>query len=133
MREEGWKHLKQFYRESFGISEDVVDLLACNDVLLLCASGSSTDSISKALDIDLSDIKDILLTVFDFQGWKIDLDFNPYSVFCYLHNMDRYSYKDFSNEVTPISSLKDENSIATMFRICVVYEGISLKLDKEWI
>jgi hypothetical protein len=137
MNKEKWDEIKQFYMDNFGISPDLVDLLADNDIITLCASGSSNDSISVSLDIDRSAIDTIILNVFDFTGWKYDLDVNPLNIYndlAFIKNKGGYPlYKDFRDVVSKKDSTIKDIDIKTMFRLCKLYNSISTRLDREWV
>jgi hypothetical protein len=107
MNEERWKVIRQFYMDTFGISPDLVDLLADKDILTMCVSGASNRSISTALDIEEEDVKKVIQAIFDFNGWEKDLSINPLIL----------------NDVLDKGILE---MIAT-------YNKISERIDKEWI
>ena len=138
MKEEKWNEIKQFYLDSFGISPDLVDLLADNDILVMCASGSSNKSISAHLDIDIRSIKEIIQSVYSFPGWEEDIEFNPLQIFNELLDSGDYLFGDFKSSVTdqidnfglePIRT----GGLRIMFRVCKLYESISERLEKEWV
>ena len=141
MNELRWNAVRQFYMESFGISPELVDLMASNEILLMCVSGSSNSSISRILNIDEESINEIISTIFDFDGWKEDLDFSPFHI-----------YEQDSNRIAFIGSIVDLfvgtakinisdpheddiniDKIELMYKICSIYKSIEDKLEKEWI
>ena len=76
-----WESIKEFYKEHFGMSGWVVEMLANMDILLLCASGSSNETISNLLDIPVDEILLVIKEVFNFPGWERDLPINPYKLY----------------------------------------------------
>jgi len=128
-----WEIIKEFYKETFGISGSLVDYMSIKDILLMCASGSSNESISKYLEINREYIPAILSSVFGFKGWSRDLELNPYSVYNYLLSRKEASVGKFAEEVMSLDesiSLKDAKF---MFGICRKYRGIEDRLEKKWI
>lgn len=135
MNEKRWNVVRQFYMDSFGIAPELVDLMACNDVLLMCVSGSSNYSISRLLNIDDVAILEILSTVLNFNGWKEDLPFNPYACYVSLPSVVGNSlYSSFRNEVIIVFGPHIiEGDIDIMYRVCKIYSEIEAKLDRDWI
>jgi hypothetical protein len=130
MNEERWNTVRQFYMESFGIAPELVDLMASNEILLMSVSGSSNQSISRILNIDIDSIKEIISTIFDFDGWSTDLEFSP----LHVYESDN-SYIAFVGAVVELFG-QDKitiEEINTMHRNCEIYESIANKLDKEWV
>lgn len=134
MNDDKWNIVRQFYMESFGISPDVVDLMASNDILLMCVSGSSTSSISRILDIDEHAVSEIIDTVFSFSGWDSDIEFNPYKIYKedkeYISFVGSIVDLNIEFKINPALEIKDIN---TMYANCEIYSTIEDKLDKEWI
>ena len=122
---------------SFGISPELVDLLADNDILIMCVSGSSNATISKNLDIDIESINEIILNILDFTGWKYDMDINPLSIYndlAFLENKGGYPlFKEFDIIISKKNPDIGEKDRKTMFRLCKLYDSISSRLDKEWV
>ena len=137
MKEEKWNEIKQFYMNSFGISPELVDLLADNDILVMCVSGSSNATISRNLDIEIESINTIILTILDFTGWKYDMGINPLSIYndlAFVKNKGGYPlFKEFDAVITKKDPSIGEKDRKTMFRVCKLYDSISSRLDKEWV
>jgi hypothetical protein len=134
MNEKRWNAVRQFYVESFGINPDVVDLMASNEILLMCVSGASNRSISLTLNMDESDVQEIISTILDFSGWTVDLDVNPLKIYSSLGYKGGYRrFTAFYDEMTKLYfTVIDDKKIQTMFRTCRVYEQIAQRLDAEW-
>jgi hypothetical protein len=135
MNEKRWNAVRQFYMESFGVAPELVDLMACNDVLVMCVSGSSNDSISRVLNMDDTSILEILTTVLDFRGWREDLPFNPYAYYRSLPSIRGNSlYSSFREEVIIMFGPHIiEGDICEMYRICKTYCAIEERLERDWI
>ena len=123
--------------DSFGISPELVDLLADNDILVMCVSGSSNATISRNLDIEIESINTIILTILDFTGWKYDMGINPLSIYndlAFVNNKGGYPlFKEFDAVITKKDPSIGEKDRKTMFRVCKLYDSISSRLDKEWV
>ena len=136
MKKDGWEVIKRFYMDSFGIPGDLVDLLADSDILTMCASGSSNDSISKMFDIDELDVKAVISAIFKFDGWTYDLEINPLRIYEGLETdtfLGGYLlFNKFKTWIPPYTSYSSDE-IKTMFRICKLYKSIDLRIEKEWI
>ena len=110
MNEEKWIVIKQFYLDNFNIPGDLVDLLADSNILTMCVSGSSNESISKLLDIDIESVKQIIKSVFEFDGWEKDLDINPLS-----------------------TNTRPEDLDDNILRMLGIYDKIMERLDRWWV
>ena len=104
MDKDKWNEIKQFYVDSFGISPELVDLLADNDIITMCVSGSSNATISKNLDIEVESVNTVILTILDFTGWKYDMSINPLSIYndlALIKNKGGYPlFKEFDDVLT---------------------------------
>lgn len=122
-----WEYIKDFYQNEFGIEDWVVELYANLDVLLLCASGASNESISKFTEIPLEEVKEIIRKTFMFDGWTVDLGINPYKLYCDV-NGDPTSFKGY------ITTFFLDNKIKEfIFTICKTMKEIEEKIKDEWI
>ena len=136
MSNPNWNDIRQFYLDNFGIAVDLVDLLADSDILTMCASGSSNESIAISTDIGINDVKKVLLSIYNFSGWSVDLDINPLGIYEELYSTTFKSghnlYKLFSDECL---KLKPRTSIdtKTMFRICQICKKIEERIEIEWV
>ena len=141
MNELRWNAVRQFYMESFGISPDLVDLMASNEILLMCVSGSSNCSISRILNIDEESINEIISTIFDFDGWEEDLEFSPYHIYeqdesniAFIGSIvDLFIGTGRVNLSKPNKGSITIEEIDLMYRICTIYRSIEDKLEKEWV
>jgi len=128
-----WEKVRTFYSDNFGLSENLVDLMASSDILLMCVSGSSNDSISRLLNVDEESVTEVVKQVLEFDGWAIDLPLNPYSIFTVLANDGKVLFRPFRDEIVLVfGTLLSEDSIKTMFRICRIYDKIERKLERDW-
>jgi hypothetical protein len=127
-----WESIKTFYMENFGIDPILVELAAIQDVLLLSVSGSSNDSISRFLDLDLDVIVDILDTALSFQGWKEDLEVNPYKILSELIELEEDSLEQFTHEVYATALGYTIELISQMYVVCKRFHDIEHRLDTEW-
>jgi hypothetical protein len=133
MNEKRWDAVRQFYMESFGISPELVDLMASNEILLMCVSGASNSSISRILNIDKDAVEEILLTIFSFNGWEDDIEFSPYGIYqadpSYISFVG--SIADLNMEFNVEPNL-DIDEINTMYFNCKTYSEIEDKMEVGW-
>ncbi len=133
-----WECIKEFYQKEFGIEGWVVELYANMDILSLCASGASNETIEKFLEIPLEEIKKVLLETFEFEGWQKDLPMNPYRIFCLykgtISSIQHFS--DFVGEIgTELAKYNDFKlcNLDKIFYICETMYDIERKIQDEWI
>lgn len=136
MKETLWDYIRKFYLDKFGITSDLVDLMSSLDVIIMCAAGASNGSISKKLEIDCSEIQDILISTTEFSGWDHDLEVNPLFILSNISNLtyskDYNLFKIFKHNVLAHHAYSDDD-IGTMFRVCTMYESIMTRLEREWV
>lgn len=125
--------LKQLYKEKFDIDEALVDLMADRDILHLTASGSSSISISRFLNIDLDEVKKVNKDFYGFNGWDIDLDLNPFSIFSTLAKIKVYDYITFQQEILLLSPYFKEGEVEKLYEVCIKFYTIEKLLEEEWI
>lgn len=133
MNEKKWNAVRQFYMDSFGISPELVDLMASNEVLLMCVSGSSNESISVILNIDMGDVREILDTILNFSGWETDLEYSPFKIY-----EEDNEYISFVGSIVEINFASkgnpelDIDEINTMYFNCKTYASIEERLSVGW-
>ncbi len=123
-----WVHVKDFYKQCFGIDGWVVELYAVLDILNLCASGASNESIVKFSDLDLEDVVEILMTTFHFPGWKEDLPVNPYKLFLDTNG----DFDEFNKAMVGITAFEFD-PIINLYQICKTMKEIEERIADEWI
>lgn len=138
----GWEIVKEFYQKEFGIDGWVIEMYANFDILILCASGASNETIEKFLEIPIEEVVKVIEITFDFRGWDKDLPINPYKMFC---NYDGKitsveHFLDFDKELDiELSrySLSVHNEWHTksqkLFYLCETMYDIERKIQDEWI
>ena len=107
-----WDNVKGFYKEKFDIEPEIVELFCDFSVLLLCASGSGNLSIANILDMDLDEVKLIIHSYLEFDGWEKDLEYNPLKL-----------YKD------NILFIYDKD----VFQVCAKFLKLEKLLNDNWI
>lgn len=105
-----WDNVKKFYKERFGIDAELVDIMSNRDVLLMFVSGYSTSTISTSLNIEESEINDVIYRYLGTVGWDKDLSISPIRM-----------YRDGKN-------LPDD-----MKEACRIYEMLEEALNEKWI
>jgi hypothetical protein len=120
-----YETIRKIYVDKLGIPENVVDLIAVQDVLKFCAIGISNEEISSLLQIDEDAVEDILKAYYSFNGWIEDLDLNVYSV--YLRNT---SFQGYSEDVKLVSGTISDKAIKDSYEICYKYNEIRKEIER---
>lgn len=127
-----WDTVKEFYKESFGIDGWVVEMYANLDILTLCASGASNESISNFLEIPKDEVKKVLKETFEFDGWEEDLPLNPYKL--YTDGIKEYPNHVESRLISEFrKTFQTERYIYVAYWICRTLDDIERKIQDEWI
>lgn len=135
---ESWEAIKDFYKREFGIDEWVVEMYANLDILALCVSGASNDTIVNFLELPLEEVIKAIDSAFDFDGWPRDLPFNPFFIFQSYNGVESsvQHFVDFSSSVSnelskyeELSNIKPEK----LFYMCELYSDIEERIKNEWI
>lgn len=134
-----WEVIKDFYQREFGIDGWLVEMYANLDILSLCVSGASDDSIVTFLELPASDVVKVLNDTFEFDGWRRDLPLNPYKVFIHFDGI-RGSIEHFKSFVTEVSTelikypdLEDAVRAERLFYMCEIYRDIEERIQNEWV
>lgn len=123
LADSSWKRVQDFYKNAFDLGNYIVDLMADYNIVLLCVSGSSNDSISKALDLDIDDIRNTIKNRLSFDGWETNLKFSPY--YTYI-NM---SFDDF---IEVCKQFFDINFAHKVYYMCEKCKLMGDQLDESW-
>jgi hypothetical protein len=132
-----WNKIKEFYKENFGIDNWVVEIFANQDILVLCASGTSNKTISNFIEVSEKEIKEVIKQTFLFDGWEQDLPINPYGYYCSLIDENgEVIRKKFMEDLD--SKFQHELSLpkidtALVYRICQTMWELENKINDEWI
>jgi hypothetical protein len=121
-----WEIFRKYYSELFGVSLELVDILAVYDVLRMCACGYANYRISKKTKLDIFYIEETLLTYYDFYGWNFDLDFSPIA----LYNRSNDNINRFEEEIRMTSNRVDEGFIKRMFEISQRFTKIKGEVEE---
>lgn len=132
-----WETVKEFYKEKFGIDGWVVEMYANMDILSLCVSGASNDSIIEFLELPANEVLKVLQDTFEFEGWKTDLPFNPYKLFTdyvgIISSVEHFACftGDLAIELSKygLHEIKPDK----IFYMCETMYDIERKINDEWI
>jgi len=134
-----WNYVKEFYKQTFGIQDWVIELYANLDILQLCASGASNESIVKFSDLDLEDVVEILMNTFNFPGWGEDLPINPYKLYlelCVTVPNESSRAKVFEDLIC-LTFLTKESlrslDCTKVLQLCKTMKEIEERIEHEWI
>lgn len=125
--ENNWTDFRRKYSDMFKIPEDVVDLMAIEDILLFCVSGRSNSTISIFLSMDIPYIEKAISSVFVFNGFEKDLDFNCFSVY----NTCNKDYETYAKMVAEKYIIPTE-LIAFTFGMCHKFDEIERRINSYY-
>ena len=124
--------LRILYKEQYNIDEVMVELMSDRDILHLTASGTSNKSISTFLNIDADEIARVNKIFYGFDGWIVDLDINPMTVYSNMTKLGYFDYETFRNELDLLSPYYEEDQIKLIFEVCSKFKTIEKLLEEEW-
>jgi hypothetical protein len=107
MTNKHWNHIVQFYKETFNVNEETLDLVADFDVLDYCAKGIGNKDIATILSMPEDEVISIIVSYYGFLGFPTTLDYNVYSL-----------YKE-NRLFDPIEK-----------KMCLIYEGLRERMDE---
>ena len=125
-----WQSIKDFYKEHFGIQGWVVELFANMDILLLCASGVSNENIEKFLELPMTEVTEVIMNTFGFEGWTVNLPVNPYKIF--LDVGESKFKEELLLSLAPYADARDTD-LDNLLRVCKTMTDIEGKINDEWI
>jgi hypothetical protein len=128
-----FEEIKEFYLERFNIPGELVDILSVSDILLMSVSGACNESIADTLEVDVDFVKEVLTTMYDFEGWNTDLTVNPYRIYSGLRVGVDLNLEEFSRIVGERDETLDENNLRRLFSMCDIYNKLENRIDSEWI
>ena len=114
-----WEKVKELIHNKTGISFEVLDLLAVNEILLQCVQGLSIAHIAYYVDQDEDYVSNVLEEFLGFSGWSLDLDFSP--IVCYNRTN---SLVEFLKEVDSFSPLTTKFVAKLSYEICRKYKKL---------
>lgn len=121
-----WEKVKDLINERTGLSFEILDLLAVNEILLQCVQGLSVTHIARYIEQDEQYVRDVLMEFLDFGGWEVDLDFSPIVV--YNRCVDK---KEFINDVDIFSPFTYSDDVSMSYDLCEKYKILERKLEND--
>lgn len=132
MKRISWSIIEEFYKKHFGIDKWLVELFANEEILLLCASGASNNTISFFTDLPVDEIKEAINNTFKFEGWERDLRINPYGLYSDDMKIDgKLDQKEFKQFID--LELKGEYDPNHIYHICKMMWEIECKINEQWV
>lgn len=128
MSSKRWKLFTEYVSNEFGISEELLNYIAVEEILSCCVTGLSNNTIANICNCDIKYIKEVLNDFFEFDGWKEDLDINTY----YLYESSGKIIDSYRMLIKTLSSASDDIDIDKSFYICKKYEEILEKVNKYY-
>ena len=128
MSSKRWKLFTEYVSNEFGISEELLNYIAVEEILSCCVTGLSNKTISNICNCDVRYVKEVLNDFFEFDGWKEDLDINTY----YLYESSGKMIDSYKMLIKTLSSASDDINIDKSFYICKRYEEILKKVNEYY-
>jgi len=126
--ENDYDKIKKFYVDKLNFSEELVEYLANEELILTCVEGRSNSYLSNKYNASVENIVEMLQKYLGFNGWERDLDFNPFDIFevsCRL--LDDYGFN-----LTLISPTITDEQIVSTFFICKVFTELRERMNNEY-
>jgi len=137
MRMIDWDITSVILEEKLNIPRKILDYISIRDIILLCASGSSNQSIAQFLQTDLEFVCEVVASTFMTEGWKEDLDINPYQIlktiqdYGYIEGVEG-TYIPFKEEIQTVTPYYSEEEIVRMFIVSDRYLHIEKEMEIWW-
>lgn len=126
MGDQRWRDVKEILQDLVGIPNEVLDYIAVQEVLKLCASGRGNTAIARQLGLEVKVVSDIVKEFFNFDGWDDDLDINPW----FLYRKDPYNQSGFEYRIRTLTKLIEDDIITLAYHACSVYGRILEEIEK---
>jgi len=124
MENDAWEEIQKLYEEKFHIPPRIIDLVACDDVLLLSVSGLSNETIARETGLDLAYITTVIKTFLEFDGWIQDLDINPF----YRYNKNK-EHAEYVHDLQMISPLVKAKDVETSYCLCKRFDNLRKEVN----
>jgi hypothetical protein len=127
MENEKWQDIQKLYEEKFNIPPRIIDLVACDDILLLSVSVLSNETISNQTGYDLIYVTSVIKTFLEFDGWEHDLDINPF----FVYNKDK-TYDFYAINVTTVSAITTAKQKETSYCLCKRFDNLRKEVNNYY-
>ena len=125
-----WEQVKQFYKDRFGIEPQLVEIMSDFNILRMCASGTSNDSIAKMFNLDIEYVSYVIEKYFGFKGFPMDLSISPLAIYKEFDSKDPQSFHaklvslGFNDNFQETEFMRE--TAETVYKLEVI-------LDEQWI
>jgi len=114
-------NLSTFYKETFGISEEITEIMCDYEIATMFISGGSNESISEFLGIPIEEVKKTVgRRFYGVSGWSESLPYNPIS----LYKADKTSFSNPNG---------DQAFQQILVSLCERYLDMERKINDEWL
>jgi hypothetical protein len=120
-----WEVFTEYVYNRFGISKEILDYIAVNDILLCCVAGLGNNTISMKYKLSADYVSDVLKEFLDFDGWEHDLDVNTF----FIYETSGTLFESFKMMIELTTKLLTDNEIENAYRICKLYTKIKERID----
>ena len=123
-----WELIQRIYESKYNIPSKVIDYVAVNDILNLCAEGYKNAVIATITKQPVGYVNDVVVKFLRFYGWKDTLDISPFS----WYNESNKDFEKFMVACLKESLMMTISSIHTAFQICETYDKILMEIGKYY-
>jgi hypothetical protein len=128
MENRKWNLFTEYVNKEFGVSCELLNYIAVEEILLCCATGLSNKTISNICNCKEKYIIEVLNEFFNFDGWEEDLDVN----ILHLYESSGKLIDSYEILIKMISSVYESIDIKKSYDICKKYEEIIKRINKYY-
>jgi len=126
--ENAFDEIKRIYLDNLHFSEDLVDYLSNEEILIMCVSGRANSFIAKKFNMEEIEVEKIIEEYLGFTGWRYDIDFNPYDIYLSSNK----TFDDYIFNCYLFSSNYSQQLILATYFICRVFDELRERMDNEY-
>lgn len=125
MQNEHWAEIRKLISDTKNVPELVVDYLSVFNVLKMCVQGLGVMKIAYFNDMEWEQVEDILFRYFGMKGWLLDIDLNPWQIYCTTQG----NYELYEMKILSLTNLVDYDIIHVSYKICEKYKTIKEEIQ----
>jgi hypothetical protein len=125
MQNEQWAEIRTMLSKAKNMPEIVVDYLSVLNVLKQCVHGLGNMKIAYFNDLEVEQVESILFQYFGMKGWLLDLDLNPWGIYCTAQG----NYELYEMKILSLTNLVDYDIINTSYKLCKKYQTIREEIE----
>jgi hypothetical protein len=120
-----WDLIKYYYQKTFNIPPRYIELVSVMPILEKSIEGFGNRTISRAFNVPVDYVEDVLIDFLCFIGWDEDLDLSPIGVY----NTCLGNYTCFYEKILSSSMLIEIEKIPFLFKLCKRFVELKKELE----